>query len=51
MIKITLKIKFRAFFVDLLKIERTFDDQTGAPLPRLDRVLFNERGVYLSVSA
>ena len=54
MIKITLRVKFRAFFVDLLKIERVFDVQLvpGAHnLPRLDRVLFNERGVFLSVSA
>ena len=51
MIKLTIKVKFRAFFVDFLKVERTFDVQTGVPLPRLDRVLFNERGVFLSISA
>ncbi len=44
MIKITLRVKFRAFFVDLLKIERVFRVPHG-----LAKVLMNERGVYLAV--
>lgn len=42
--KITLKIKFRAFGVDLLKLERVFKVPHGVA-----KVLMNERGVYLAV--
>ena len=54
MIKITLRIKFRAFFVDLLKIERVFDVELipyAVPLPHYSQVLLNERGVYLKIEA
>lgn len=44
MIRITLKIKFRAFGVDLLKLERVFKVPHGVA-----KVLMNERGVYLAV--
>ena len=55
MIKLTLRIKFRAFFVDLLKIERVFEVPynlpAGTPRPKLDNILINERGVYLKIDA
>jgi hypothetical protein len=53
MIKLTLRIKFRAFFVDLLKIERVFDVDLGVPpvYPPYSSELLNERGVYLKVEA
>ena len=54
MIKITLRIKFRAFFFDLLKIERVFDVQligAGYALPPYSAELLNERGVYLKIEA
>jgi hypothetical protein len=51
MIRITLKIKSRAFGVTFGTFSKTFEVQVGVPLPRLDRVLMDERGVFLSISA
>jgi hypothetical protein len=54
MIKLTLRVKFRAFFVDLFKIERVFDVELipyAVPLPHFSQVLMDERGVYLKIEA
>jgi hypothetical protein len=52
MIKLTLRIKFRAFFVDLLKIERIIPVNLNVPfVPPISTVLCDERGVYLKIEA
>lgn len=49
--KIHLKIKFRAFFIDFLKIDETFDlASIGIVVPPIGkRVLYDSRGVLLEV--
>ncbi len=55
MIRITLKIKSRAFGVTFGTFSKVFEVPynlpAGTPRPRLDKVLFDERGVFLSISA
>lgn len=50
-LKIQLAIKFRVFFTDIYKMDRTFD--VPIPLPpvpvHINSILFNERGVFLKV--
>ena len=49
--KIHLKIKFRAFFIDLLKVEETFDlAAIGLLVPSVGkRTLYDARGVLLEL--
>ena len=49
MIIIKLRIKVRAFFTDLLKIERVFEVKLGVPLPPMSQKLMDERGVRLEI--
>lgn len=52
MITIHLKIKFRAFFVTLMTLDRNFQVQLPVQVPPIqEAVLFNERGVFLSVKS
>jgi len=49
--KIHLKIKFRAFFIDFLKIDETFDlASLGVSIPPIGkRTLYDARGVLLEL--
>ena len=49
--KIHLKIKFRAFFIDFLKIDETYDlAALGIVVPSLGkRILYDARGVLLEL--
>ena len=50
MIRLTLRVKFRAFGMDLLKVEREFGWALGVQLPPAEKVFMDERGVYLAAS-
>ena len=52
MIKLTIKVKFRAFGITFGSIEREIPVQLNVPfVPPISQVLLNERGVFLSISA
>lgn len=49
-ITVHVKVKFRAFFTDLFKFDRTVTfDPSGIPKPpmKVEKLLLNERGVYV----
>ena len=52
MIKLTLRVKFRAFGITFGSLEREIPVNLGVPfVPPINVVLLDERGVFLKVEA
>lgn len=51
MIRIQVRIKSRAFGITFGQFDETFHVDFGVPLPRLDKVLYDRRGVFVKVWA
>lgn len=51
MITIYIKVKFRAFGITFSTFDKVVEWSVGVPVPSFEKVLVDERGVYLKVSA
>ena len=49
MLRIRLKVKFRAFFITFAEMDQTFPITLGVPVAVPPRVLYNDRGVLLEI--